>query len=75
MAALNQEKDRTILFLLTVSAASFPIKINIWSLKMLSLKPRWGQSKQMLLDIVNGKLHIGEIYLEEPENGQTIKII
>ena len=49
MAALNQEKDRTILFLLTVSAASFPIKINIWSLKMLSLKPRWGQSKQMLL--------------------------
>lgn len=42
---------------------------------MLSLKPRWGQSKQMLFDIVNGKLHIGEIYLEEPENGQTIKII
>ena len=39
---------------------------------MLSLM---GTIKTDAFDIVNGKLHIGEIYLEEPENGQTIKII
>lgn len=48
MAALNQEKDRTI-FLLTVSAASFSNQNKHLEFKMLSLKPRWGQSKQMLL--------------------------
>ena len=68
MAALNQEKDRTILFLLTNQNKHLEFKNVVIETKM-------GTIKTDAFDIVNGKLHIGEIYLEEPENGQTIKII
>ena len=74
MAALNQEKDRTILFLLTVSAASFQSNKHL-EFKNVVIETKMGTIKTDAFDIVNGKLHIGEIYLEEPENGQTIKII
>ena len=43
--------------------------------KNVVIETKMGTIKTDAFDIVNGKLHIGEIYLEEPENGQTIKII
>ena len=43
--------------------------------KNVDIETKMGTIKTDAFDIVNGKLHIGEIYLEEPENGQTIKII
>lgn len=43
--------------------------------KNVVIETRMGTIKTDAFDIVNGKLHIGEIYLEDPENGQTIKII
>lgn len=43
--------------------------------KNVVIETKMGTIKTDAFDIVGGKLHIGEIYLEEPENGQTIKII
>ena len=43
--------------------------------KNVVIETKMGTIKTDAFDIVNGKLRIGEIYLEEPENGQTIKII
>ena len=43
--------------------------------KNVVIETKMGTIKTDAFDIANGKLHIGEIYLEEPENGQTIKII
>ena len=39
------------------------------------IETKMGTIKTDAFDINNGKLHISEIYLEEPENGKVVKII
>lgn len=43
--------------------------------KNVMIETQMGNIKTNAFDIVDGKLHIGNIYLEEPENGKTITII
>lgn len=43
--------------------------------KNVVIETKMGIIKTNAFDIVDGKLHIGEIYLEEPDSGKTIKII
>ena len=43
--------------------------------KNVVIETKMGVIKTNAFDIVDGKLHIGEIYLEEPDSGKTIKII
>lgn len=43
--------------------------------KNVIIEMKMGTIKTDAFDINNGKLHISEIYLEEPENGKVVKII
>lgn len=43
--------------------------------KNVIIETKMGTIKTDAFDINNGKLHISEIYLEEPENGKVIQII
>lgn len=43
--------------------------------KNVVIETKMGVIKTNAFDIVDGKLHIGEIYLEEPDSGKIIKII